>query len=99
MGGIKLGLSVLEKISNLKSSSNGIYSDRFDGMMCIQKETCLLICISQRPLSIYSSHGQLKVDPGRAPGSRQLEVKHYVTHCILPPEAVHKACGTHTRAV
>lgn len=60
MGGTKLGLSVLEKISNLKSSSNGIHSHRFDGVTCIQKETCLLVCISQKLLSIYSSHGQLK---------------------------------------
>lgn len=28
--------------------------------MCFQKETCLLTCISQRPLSIYSNHVQLK---------------------------------------
>lgn len=38
MGGIKL--SILEKIANLRSSSSGIYSDRVDGVMCIQRETC-----------------------------------------------------------
>lgn len=39
MGGIKLGLPTFEKITNLKSSSGGVYSDGFDGVMSIHKET------------------------------------------------------------
>lgn len=88
MGGIKLSFG---KIANLRSSSSGIYSDRVNGVMCIQTETCLPICISQRPLSIYSGQSTKKYWQQGTKG----KLLHY--QCSLSPEAVHKAHRTPTR--